>query len=252
MTQQPSHYDPANHHYHPQAAPKKKMSTGAKVALWIGGAVVALPVLGIIAIAVLVATLPSSGDTTSTSAIEEEDAAVIEEDEQGDADEEDEAAQDEDEEAAQEEEGAEEEEDASEPTDEPEPEPKTLDEKIDDLANLESLDHAEAFYDEDTGNIHVYDERDPGLSDNTMCNGARDATLKVLEYVQENIDEDYNDLMLSFTARGEEDATGDAPIVGMATVVYTAETVDEIDASPMNLSVIWETRDEGSIAQNCQ
>lgn len=141
---------------------------------------------------------------------------------------------------------------APEPEPEPEPEPATFEEKLDEIEELDSLDDGSVYFDETTNNIYVDDVREPGLTTGTMCNRARDATIKVLEYTRDNIDEDYGELWVSFSAYGEQDATGDAPILGMATLVYSAETVAAIDSDAISLINVWETRDEGSIATQCQ
>ena len=135
---------------------------------------------------------------------------------------------------------------------EPEPEPATFEEKLSEIEELDSLDDGSVYFDETTNNIYVDDVREPGLTTGTMCNRARDASIEVLEYTRDNIDEDYGELWISFSAYGEQDATGDAPILGMATLVYSAETVAAIDSDAISLINVWETRDEGSIAAQCQ
>lgn len=142
-----------------------------------------------------------------------------------------------------------------EPTEEEEA-PLTFDEKLEELSSLSAFDDASAYFSEGDDSypvsaIYVDEEVAPGLTTGTMCNGARDATIKALEYVRDNIDEDYDELRFSFVTRGQEDATGDAPIVGMATVVYERETVESIDSDAISLINVWETRDEGSVNSQC-
>lgn len=132
----------------------------------------------------------------------------------------------------------------------------TLGDHLERLADLDVFSDAEAYFAEGdesypVDSIQVSDEVEIGLTVNMTCNDARRATIEGLEYVRDNITDDYDELFFSFHVRGNADATGNQPIIGLASAVYDRETVESIDSDHVDVFNVWEARDDGAISEEC-
>lgn len=102
------------------------------------------------------------------------------------------------------------------------------------------------------GNITVEVEVGPGWSESTMCRGAREQTIRGLQFFRDNVEEDFNNVGFSYFTRSEPDATGDSSILSMAGVYYNQETVQAIQDDSVMIGNVWEAADDGGRALVCE
>lgn len=143
------------------------------------------------------------------------------------------------------------------PADESTEIPDDIEGQADGLGDLDTFKDAEVFFSEATGDypydiIFVDQEIEMDLFVSTVCTKAQEQTIEALEFARDYIPGDYDQLSLSFITRGEPDATGDRPIIGIATVVYERDTVQSIDSDAVDIGNVWEARDEGTPSRECE
>lgn len=136
--------------------------------------------------------------------------------------------------------------------------PADIDAQVDALGDLETFSEGEVFFrsqedGEEYATIFVSQEIERAeFISSTMCTYAREDTIEALEFARDSITEDYDRMQLEFISRGEPDATGSEPIIGLATVIYDRETVESVDSDHVSPANVWEARDEGGLAPTCQ
>lgn len=136
--------------------------------------------------------------------------------------------------------------------------PDDIDAQVEALGELEAFEGAEVYHrtpeqgDPDHA-IFISNEYEPAsFISSTVCTYAQEDTITALEFARDHITEDYDRIQMSFITRGEADATGDAPIVGLATLNYERETVEAIDSDHVSPANVWEARDDGSMGPTCR
>ncbi|WP_261624626.1 PASTA domain-containing protein [Nesterenkonia marinintestina] len=136
--------------------------------------------------------------------------------------------------------------------------PADIDAQVEALAGLETFEGGEVFHrtpeqGEEYHGIFIHQEYEPAdFFPSTLCTYAQEDTIEALEFARDNITEDYDLIRMEFITRGEADATGRQPIIGLATVTYERETVDSIDSEHVSPANVWEARDEGGMGPTCQ
>ena len=154
------------------------------------------------------------------------------------------------------------------PTEEDEPEvedeetaeedaPEGIDDQIAGMKDMSAFEDAEVFFSEGDESYPVSSvitsvEVEPGVTEGSMCRSARDATIKGLEFLRDEVTEDYDEAQFHFTTESMPDATGDSSILGMATVFYDYETVQDIDSDSVDLFNVWESADGGGLGVVCE
>lgn len=187
---------------------------------------------------------------------EAEEAAEAQEAEKQDTDDEDETAQ---EDEAAEEEVTQEEDEAVEEPDIPDELPEGLDAQIERMTDLDGFDDSSIFangpeHDATLEQLTVYVslEVEMGLFASTTCHEAQNLAIDALEFMRDEVDEEYDVFQMELFMRGEASATGDRPIIGIATTVYDRETVEAIDSDSVSTTNVWAARDDGSVDPECQ
>lgn len=147
--------------------------------------------------------------------------------------------------------------DEDEEEDEPEEIPEGIDAQVEAITDLHDFSDSEAYYSEGDEtyprtSVHVDTIAGVGWSESTMCQSARSATIKGLQFLRDSVTEEYDEAVFSFSAESEPDATGDSSLLGMATVYYDYETVQSIDDSSVNVGNVWEAADNGGLGVVCQ
>ena len=136
--------------------------------------------------------------------------------------------------------------------------PDDIDAQVEALGDLEAFDGAEVSHrtpeqGEVDHAIFISKEYEPAsFISSTVCTYAQEDTITALEFARDHITEDYDRIQVSFITRGEADATGDAPIVGLATLNYERDTVEAIDSDHVSPANVWEARDDGSMGPTCR
>lgn len=136
--------------------------------------------------------------------------------------------------------------------------PADIDAQVEALGDLEAFEGGEVFHrtpeqGEIDHAIFIGQEYEPAsFVSSTLCTYAREDTIEALEFARDNITEDYDRIQMEFISRGEPEATGKRPIVGLATLNYERETVEAIDSDHVSPANVWEARDEGSLGPTCR
>lgn len=135
--------------------------------------------------------------------------------------------------------------------------PEGINDQIADMTVLDALEDAEVSFHEGDENwpyttVYVDMEVEIGLTIGTTCRAAQQATIDGLEFMRDRVPADYDRVMFSFHVRGDADATGSQPIIGLASASYDRETVESIDSDSVNTQNVWQARDDGSTSQECQ
>lgn len=151
-----------------------------------------------------------------------------------------------------------EQEEAEAAAEEEEPEtPEGIEGQIARMTDLRGFNDAEVFlfegdesYPIQSVNVHV--EVEPGWSETSMCRNAREQTIRGLQFMRDDVAEDYDEVMFSYTAQSQADATGESSTLGMASLYYDYETVQSINDDAVTMSNVWEAADDGGEGVVCE
>lgn len=263
--------------YYPPAgppAPDKKPSLWQRFKRWpliakigtIGcGGLIALFAL-IMVLGLILTAVDPEGVERRAAEREEREAAEAEEEAERQAEEEaereaeEEAAREAEEEAAA---AEEEEEPDPEPTQEPteeetqEPEPQTLEEQVQGLADIESFEDADITVFEPNEltpyrTVQVYYEVEDALFASGICFNGQSDTIDALEFMRDEVSEEYGEFQISGYRPTAPDATGDSSNAPVMNLAYDASTVEAIDSDSVHQYNVWDAANpNGMISSQC-